>query len=63
MGKAVPKIIKSRASQLIELYPDTFSKDYGKNKEFVSALDLPLAKSSINKITGCITRTINKEAN
>ena len=63
MGKAVPKIIKSRASQLIELYPDTFSKYYRKNKEFVSALDLPLAKSSINKITGCITRTINKEAN
>jgi small subunit ribosomal protein S17e len=62
LGKAVPKTIKHRVSELIELYPGKFTTDFEKNKEFVKALELPLAKSTINKIIGYITKSVKKEA-
>ncbi|MCX8158317.1 MAG: 30S ribosomal protein S17e [Candidatus Diapherotrites archaeon] len=60
MGKAVPKIIKTRALQLIELYKDKFTTDFYKNKEFVKSLELPLSKTTVNKIVGYITRVMKK---
>lgn len=56
MGKAVPKNIKLRAAVLMEKYPDSFSNDFEKNKEFIVSLELPFPKSTINLITGYITR-------
>ena len=63
MGKAVPRIIKFRANQLIGLFENDFTPEFDKNKEFVKTLELPLAKSTINKITGQITKIKKKEAN
>jgi len=62
MGKAVPRIIKSRASILIDLYKDKFTTDFEKNKEFIKGLNLPLSKSTINRIIGYITRCTKKAA-
>lgn len=62
MGKAVPKNIKSRAGQLLEVYPDKFTGDFSKNNEFVKTLKLPLSKSTINRIVGYIGRSVKKSA-
>ena len=60
MGKAVPKNIKQRALQLIELFPDRFSKDFEKNKAVLIELKLPFYKPARNSIAGFITRKMNK---
>jgi ribosomal protein S17E len=60
MGKAVPRSIKLRASQLIEMFPEKVSVDFTKNKEFINSLELPFAKSTRNLIAGFISRTLKK---
>ncbi len=60
MGKAVPKGIKSRANLLIESFPETFTKDFDKNKEFVMQLKLPFSKKERNVMAGFITRKVKQ---
>ena len=58
MGKAVPRLIKQRSHVLIKEYPGDFSKDFGKNKEFLKTLDLPFSKTELNLMSGYIARKI-----
>ncbi|MEM0360160.1 MAG: 30S ribosomal protein S17e [Candidatus Diapherotrites archaeon] len=56
MGKAVPRIIKQRCLKLLEAYPESFSKDFAKNKAFLKGLGLPFSRTDINLMAGFITR-------
>ncbi len=59
MGKAVPKIIKHRAKILMEKFPDKFSDDFEKNKQFLKSLNLPFSKLEINLMAGFIARVLD----
>lgn len=56
MGKAVPKGIKSRAKLLLQRFPNSFTGDFEKNKDFIDSLKLPLTRVNRNLIAGFITR-------
>jgi len=56
MGKAVPKAIKQKANVLLTEFPESFSKDFEKNKAVINSFELPLPKISRNLIAGFITR-------
>jgi len=60
LGKAVPKNIKARARSLMEAFPDVFSSDFEKNKEFLNSLGLPFFKSTRNNVAGYISRQKHK---
>jgi len=62
MGKAVPRGVKTKAHTLIKLYPDSFSKDFEKNKEFLNSLELPLPKLTRNLIAGFISKQMAKKS-
>ncbi len=57
MGKAVPRGVKVKAEELMEIYPEKFSESFEGNKEFITTLEIPIAKSTRNLIAGFITRT------
>jgi len=59
MGKAVPRLIKQRSKELMKSFPENFSKEFEKNKEFIKGLQLPFSKTEINLMSGFITRTIS----
>ncbi len=61
MGKAVPKIIKSRAEYLLKKFPEKFSKDFAKNKLSLTELHLPLSPVSRNILAAFIGRQKAKE--
>ena len=63
MGKAVPRGVKTKAHTLIQLYPDSFSKDFEKNKEFLNSLNLPFSKLTRNLIAGYISKQMAKKSN
>lgn len=54
IGRIKVKDIKKVSFELIKRYPDKFSSDFVKNKEFVNTLDLVEDKSVRNKISGYI---------
>jgi len=56
MGKAVPSNIKSKASILIQTYPD-LPKDFDSIKKFIDTLEMPLSKPQRNLVAGFIART------
>ncbi len=56
MGKAVPRIIKQRSNELLKAYPDNFSREFEKNKEFLKSLELPFSKTELNLMSGFISR-------
>ncbi|MEM4598197.1 MAG: 30S ribosomal protein S17e [Candidatus Diapherotrites archaeon] len=58
MGKAVPRIIKNRAKELLELYPEKFSTDFEKNKASLKELGVQLTKLEINLTASYIARLI-----
>lgn len=55
IGRIKTKDIKKISFDLIEKYPDKFSSDIEKNKEFINTLNLVEDKSVRNKISGYIT--------
>lgn len=61
MGKAVPRIIKQRSNEMLSAYPDSFSRDFEKNKEFLKSLKLPFSKTEINLMSGYISRIAVKK--
>lgn len=63
MGKAIPKIIKQRAKDLIKLYKDSFSGDFEKNKTFINTFSLPWTKTERNLVAGFITRLYSRKSN
>ena len=56
MGKAVPHNIKSRANVLIQAFPENFSGNFEKNKEFINSIGMPLSKLQKNLVAGFIVR-------
>lgn len=61
MGKAISHAVKVKARDIVEIFPDQFSKDFRKNKEFYNSLNLPFSKVTGNLICGMITRTFKKK--
>jgi ribosomal protein S17E len=56
MGKAVPRIIKQRCLKLLKAYPESFTKDFSKNKAFLKGLSMPFSRTDINLMAGFLTR-------
>ena len=54
MGRIRTSNIKRLAFELVDMYSDSLSVDYEKNKEFMSTLDIKLDKSVRNKVAGYI---------
>ena len=62
MGKAIPRGMKRRAEELMELFPEKVSKDFEKNKALVDSMEMPFTKESRNLMAGFITRTMAAKA-
>ena len=58
MGKAVPKSIKSKVDELLEIYPAKFGTDFSKNKDLLNELGLSLSRFDRNMIAGFLSRKV-----
>ena len=59
MGRIRPTYIKRVAIELVNKYPQAFSKDFENNKEMVSALTDVSSVTMRNRIAGDITRDLS----
>ncbi|MBR2394302.1 MAG: 30S ribosomal protein S17e [Candidatus Methanomethylophilaceae archaeon] len=59
MGRIRPTYIKRVSIELINKYPQAFSKDFEGNKEMVSALTDVSSVTMRNRIAGYITRYLS----
>lgn len=62
MGTAAPKLVKRRAEELIERFPEKLSADFENNKELINKLKMPFSKTIRNLITGYATRKMKEKA-
>ncbi len=64
MGRAVPKLIKRRAHQLLSLMKDKFSDNFEHNKkvldEVLSKMPTEISNHDKNLMAGYITRLLDK---
>ncbi|MDT7894596.1 MAG: 30S ribosomal protein S17e [Desulfurococcales archaeon] len=58
MGKVRPTPIKRISRELLEKYPDLFTKDFQKNKEILKTLLRTQSKKLRNQIAGYITHLV-----
>ena len=58
MGKAIPRLVKLRAKELLEKHPESFSPDFEKNKKSIRELGLTFSKLETNLIAGYIARLL-----
>jgi len=58
VGKVRPTPIKRISSELLEKYPDLFTKDFQKNKEVLKTILRTQSKKIRNQIAGYITHLI-----
>ena len=61
MGKAIPRLVKQRARELLKKFPDSFKNDFDANKKILAELNLPFSKRELNLIAGYIARIKKKE--
>ena len=61
MGQIKNQGIKTLAKTLIEKYPDSFSKDFEKNKEEIDKIILLESKKIRNKVAGYLVHEIRKK--
>ena len=62
MGRIRTKFVKSFSRQLVETYPDKFSKDFSANKKSLKELGFfATEKFTRNKLAGCLTDEIKKK--
>ena len=59
MGNIRTADIKKASFQLIEIYPDKFSRDFEQNKKGVNEANLNSTKMIRNKVAGYITRIMS----
>lgn len=59
MGKVRTKIVKRTARELLEKYPDLFTRDFEHNKKVVSKLIETKSKRLRNQIAGYITHLVS----
>jgi len=61
MGKQIIRILKNKADKLREIYPDKFSEDFEKNKDFLKTLDVfDYSKQDRNLCAGYLSREMKK---
>ena len=61
MGKQTTRILKNKGEKLIDIYPDKFSIDFEKNKEFLNSLGpFKYSKHDRNIVAGYIARAAKK---
>ena len=60
MGRIRPTYIKRVAIELVNKYPQAFSKDFEGNKEMVSALSDVSSVTMRNRIAGYISRYLSR---
>jgi len=58
LGNVKPAYIKRLALELLEKFPDEFSKDFEKNKVLVTKLSTISTKNIRNRVAGYITRIV-----
>ncbi|MET1160243.1 MAG: 30S ribosomal protein S17e [Thermoprotei archaeon] len=58
MGKIRTKLVKRTARELLEKYPDLFTRDFEHNKRVVSKLIDTPSKKLRNQIAGYITHLV-----
>lgn len=58
MGKVRTKLVKRIARELLERYPDLFTRDFNTNKQLVSKLAIIPSKKLRNQIAGYITHLV-----
>ncbi|MEM0372357.1 MAG: 30S ribosomal protein S17e [archaeon] len=61
MGKQRSKILRRRAEELLELYPNKFSKDYEANKKALDELKMFPTKISRNIVAGILSKIVEEK--
>ena len=56
MGKLSNKILRKKAQEIYELYPDKITSDFEQNKKFLESLDVFQGKLSRNIIAGLLVK-------
>lgn len=56
MGKLSNKILRKKAQEIYELYPDKITSDFEQNKKFLDSLDVFQGKLSRNIIAGLLVK-------
>ncbi|WP_440060120.1 30S ribosomal protein S17e [Thermogladius sp. 4427co] len=59
MGKVRSRLVKRVAKQLLENYPQLFTRDFERNKQLVSKLVTVRSKKLRNQIAGYITHLVS----
>jgi small subunit ribosomal protein S17e len=52
--------VKKMANELLERYPDKFTSDFNENKETIKNFAIVRSKELRNKISGYITKNVNR---
>jgi small subunit ribosomal protein S17e len=61
MGNIKTRMIKRTALQLVDSYPELFSKDFAANKKIVSQLIQADSDKTLNKVAGYVTRLVRRK--
>lgn len=60
MGNIRTRMIKRSARQLVESYPDLFTKDFATNKKIIAQLIQTDSNKTLNKVAGYVTRLVKR---
>lgn len=60
MGNIRTRMIKRSAIQLVETYPELFTKDFATNKKIVAQLIQTDSDKTLNKVAGYVTRLVKR---
>ena len=58
MGKVRPEHVKRISRELVDRFPDKFTKDFENNKKLVEALTNINSKKLINRVAGYTTQLV-----
>ncbi len=61
LGKAIPKLVKTRGKQLVEQFPEKFGTVYEENKQELMKMGFPFSKVDLHLIAAYITRLVKKQ--
>ena len=61
MGQIKTMYVKNLARKLIEIFPDKFTKNFEKNKEWIDKVVQLESKTIRNKVAGYLTHLVEKK--
>lgn len=61
MGNIKTRMIKRSALQLVETYPELFTKDFAANKKIVAQLIQTDSVKTLNKVAGYVTKLVKRK--